>query len=441
MRAKTPRFVVLVAAVGLVASACTTGGGGFTIGILSPFTGDLSDFGPAMAEAVKLAAAQFEEAAKAANLEIEVDTASEDTQTSPDPGREAARKLLEANEVKLFVGPMASGVTIPVAESVAIPEKILLITPSATSGKITDLKDDGLINRTPPSDEFQAPILADLVAQNVPKGSEIALGARNDAYGVFIINGDEPSKLNGVKQELEARGLTTREPVFWNPEATTFDSEAQKLVDGSPAAWVLVDFPSTWQKISAALVRTDKWDPAKTFSADGLKTSKLPKDAPTGSGKEATEGMRGTAPGGVGIEAFNALWDKEVPDIVPETFSPQAYDATNLGLLAALQAAVKKAGSNEAGAVADQWADLESAEISAELRAVSREGQAVSWDNIGQGISAVLAGTDIDYDGVSGPVNLDENGNVESVGANYDVYVYQNGELVVTSVEKATALG
>jgi len=430
----------------LVAAACGNSGtkaaASIRVGSLPPLTGDLSDFGPSMAAAVKLATRVFKNAAKQAGLDLSIKVASADSQTKATAAAEGARKLIDVDNVKFIIGPMASSEVLPVSESVTIPKKILLITPSATSGKITALKDDGLTNRTPPSDEYQAPLLADLVAQSLPKGSTVALGARNDPYGVFMINGDKgPPVLNGVKQELEKRGYKTLAPVFWNPAATTFDSEAQALVKGSPAGWVLIDFPSTWQKISAALVRTGKWDPAKTFSADGLKTSKLSSDPPTGSGKRATEGMRGTAPGATGDQKFATLWNEKVgTKIIPETYAPQAFDGTLMALLAALQASVKKSAVGDEGKIATAFNAITSAEISAQLQAVSRDGQAFTFDKMEDAIKAVIAGKDINYEGVSGPCDLDKDGNVESVGANYDVYLFKDGKLTVTTVLKAKAL-
>jgi branched-chain amino acid transport system substrate-binding protein len=445
VKRRSPVLVAPFLALSLVVAACGGGGGAaaasIKVGSLPPLTGDLSDFGPSMAEAVKLAAKVFEEAAKKADLDLTITVSSSDSQTTATAAAEGARKLVDVDKVKFIVGPMASSEVLPVSESVTIPKQILLITPSATSGKITGLKDNGLTNRTPPSDEYHAPLLADLVAQSLPAGSTVALGARNDPYGVFMINGDAPSKLNGVKQELEKRGFKTAAPVFWNPAGTTFDSEAQALVKNSPAGWVLIDFPSTWQKISAALVRTGKWDPAKTFSADGLKTSKLSEDPPKGSGKKATEGMRGTAPGATGDPKFATLWNDRVgTSIVPETYAPQAFDGTLMALLAALQASVKKSAADDNEKIATAFNAITSSEISAQLQAVSRDGQKFTWDKLEAAIKAVVAGTDINYEGVSGPVDLDKDGNVESVGANYDVYDFKDGKLEVSSVVKAKAL-
>jgi hypothetical protein len=151
--------------------------------------------------------------------------------------------------------------------------------------------------------------------------------------------------------------------------------------------------------------------------------------------------MRGTAPGATGEKAFARLWDSRVKtDIQPETYAPQAFDATLLALLAQLKAAVDKAGSNDAADVTNEFDTVTSRQISAQLQSVSRDGTKYGWENLEDAISAVLDGKDINYEGASGPVDLDKDGNVESVGALYDVYVYKNGKLEVSNVVEAAAL-
>jgi len=44
---------------------------------------------------------------------------------------------------------------------------------------------------------------------------------------------------------------------------------------------------------------------------------------------------------------------------------------------------------------------------------------------------AAAAGDDIDYEGASGPIDLDENGDPSS--ANYSTWSYKNGELADTT--------
>src|SRR5919106_1427526 len=97
------RFAVIVApflALTLIVAACGDDGAGaaaasIRLGSLPPLTGDLSDFGPSMAEAVKLAGEVFSEAAKKAGLGITVTVSSQDSQTTAAAATEGARKLVD----------------------------------------------------------------------------------------------------------------------------------------------------------------------------------------------------------------------------------------------------------------------------------------------------------------------------------------------------------
>ena len=112
----------------------------------------------------------------------------------------------------------------------------------------------------------------------------VNVGVRNDAYGTGL--------QADFSEAWTAAGGTIGQSVEWNPDAATFDTEAQTLVEGSPDAWLIVDFPETFAKVGPALVRTGSWDPTKTFVTDGLRDASLPGSA----GDQATEGLLGTSP-------------------------------------------------------------------------------------------------------------------------------------------------
>ena len=161
-----------------------------------------------------------------------------------------------------------------------------------------------------------------------------------------------------------------------------------------------------------ALVRTGDWDPAKTFTADGLRSTDLPKDT----SKEATEGMRGTAPTSSETSAgaaFDALWKAEVEGD-RQTFDSSNFDAVMLVALAAA------AGGSSA-----------SADIAANIQAVSAApGEKYTFEQLGEALTALKNGEDIDYEGVSGPLDLDDAGDPGSAGANYRTWSYTGGALV-----------
>ena len=137
---------------------------------------------------------------------------------------------------------------------------------------------------------------------------------RNDAYGTALVA--------SFTEAWEANGGTVDKNVPYNPEAASLNSEAQQIASGNPDGWMIIDYTGTWAKMGPALVRTGNWDPAKTFTGDGLRSPDLPADA----GRETVEGMRGTVPTSLEAPAgaqFDALWTAEVQQ------PRQSYDAQN----------------------------------------------------------------------------------------------------------------
>ena len=228
------------------------------IGPVLPLTGDLASFGPSQAEAASIAVDRIRQALTAKGLaEVEVTLLDvEDDGGRSQAGVEGATKLVQTDDVNVLLGTMASSVTIPIAESVTIPNEVVQITPTSTAPEITDIEDDGYLWRILSSDTLQGSALVDAVAAAFGNDATINVGARNDAFGTAL------KEL--FEQGWEEGGGTIGASVTWNPEAATFDTEAGQLAGGNPDGWVIIDFPETFAKVGPALVRAGGWDPAKT---------------------------------------------------------------------------------------------------------------------------------------------------------------------------------
>ena len=400
------------ATVGLAACGDDDGGGGgeatlnMTIGDLVPLTGDLADFGPPGRKAADLALDQIQAAVEEVGAEHTVQVVHEDTQTDAQAGVQAARKLVDAENATCLAGAWASSVSIPVARSVSTRENVLQISPASTSDEISPLEDDGLMNRTSPPDRFQGPALADAMEEALggAQGKTVNIGARNDAYGTGLSD--------TFGEAWRGKGGQIGERVVYDPEQPSYNSEARQIASGNPDAWVIVDFPETYQKVGPALVRAGDWDPELTFITDGLASSGLPGDA----GRQATEGMRGTAPGspetGSASEAFDTLYT-DAPGPERQTFDAQNFDAVILCYLAAVAA-----GSTDG------------ADMAGELRDVTGPGgDKYTFEQLPDAIRALQDGNDIDYEGASGPVDLNEDG--DPTAGVYDLFRYRNGEIDV----------
>jgi len=372
------------------------------IGVSLPLSGDLADFGPAGEKAADLALSEIEAAIEEAGVEHTVELAKEDNCGAADPqcAVQAQRKLATSDGASCIAGPWGSADTIPSGESVSVPEEVPLISPSATSDEITGLDDEGFVNRTSPPDSFQGPTLANFLDEELggAEGKTVNIGARNDAYGTGLAE--------TFSAAWEGLGGSIGEEVIYDIDLPSYDTEAEQITSGSPDATVIIDFPETYNKVGPALVRTGNYDPGTTFVTDGLITDLA--DA----GEEAANGLRGTAPGvpddETQAEAFDEAYKAFDPtDVDRLTFDAQNFDAVVLCYLAAVAA-----GSTEG------------ADLAETIQTVSApEGDPYTSEELPEAIEALQNGDDIDYQGASGALDLDDAG--DTTAGVYDIYEFK----------------
>lgn len=394
-----------------------TGGGppnasfDLVIGDLVPLTGDLSAFGPPGRKAADLAVDQINEALGETGADITVNVEHADTQTQEQAAVQAARQLVSGG-AGCLAGAWASSNTIPVGTSVAARQRVPLISPASTSAEITGLNDNGFVFRTAPSDNLQGPALADVVEEELG-GTDgvISLAGRNDAYGEGL--------LEAFKAAWEEKGGQTQGPVLYDPEQPNFNSEASEIVSGNPAGYVIVDFPETYARMGAALARTGDFDASTLFVTDGLAAESVEK---VGSPERALVGARGTRPGlpegQEVVTAFDELFTS-APGPNRQSFDAQNFDATMLCFLAAVAA-----GSGEGPDIQEKLQEVSGA-----------PGTQYTYQQLPEAIEALQQGEDIDYQGVTGPIDFDDAG--DPTAATYEVFTYNDdGELeVVRTIE------
>src|SRR6266511_1852511 len=377
-----------------------------TIGDSVPLSGDLADFGPPGQKAADVAGDVINDAIDEAGVDHTVNVVHEDNCGGSDQqcAVQAARKMVESDNASCIAGAWASADTLPTAESVAIPEQVPLISPASTSDEITGLDDDGLVNRTAPPDSFQGPTLSEFLVEKALGGAEgmtVNVGARNDAYGTGL---DDT-----FSEAWEAAGGEIGQDVVYDIKLPNYDSEAEQIVSGNPDGIVIVDFPETYNKVGPALVRAG-FDPEKTFVTDGL----ISGDLAAGAGADAVNGLRGTAPGvpdgDPSEEAFDQLYtDAEPKDVDRQTFDAQNFDAVILCYLAAVAA-----GSTDGAEMADHIVDIS-----------APPGDQFTFERLPDAIEALQDGDDIDYQGASGPIDMNDAG--DATAGVYDIYEFQNG--------------
>jgi branched-chain amino acid transport system substrate-binding protein len=407
--------VAAAAAVGVASSAAGPTAGAaracsfeLRIGTVLPFTGDLSAFGPNMDRAVKLAVAIQNANLQRLGLSSQIRSvvvASEDGQTQARASVEAATKLVKTDRVDVVIGEMASSATIPMAQSVTIPNRVVTISPTSSAPQITAIRDGGYLWRVYPSDYLQGRVLAQAAIDAFGRGRTVNVGSRNDAFGNAL--------RNLFVREFRSRGGRVGANFAWNPNQPNFDGEAQRLVDGDPAGWVIIDFPDTFQKMVPSLFRTGEWEATRTLMTEALRNADALKKV-----ERAVVGLRGTAATSSGAPArasFDRLWKQQVKGGDAYTgFEGTAFDAANLAFLAAVRACSSRPAA-----------------IKTYLRAVSAPpGRKVTYRQMGTAIRLALAGRDVNYEGAWGPIDFDRNGDPGS--AVYEIWRYAGGDRITT---------
>ena len=407
MQAQSIRVFLVLAALMMLLVSCgsdeatPTPAPPVKIGSLMDFTGELAEFGGPMNDAILLAVGHVNAAGGVlGGRQIEV--VAEDGATSDVTSVDAARKLVNVDDVSALVGPLASGITLAVANAVTIPNQTPQISPSATSPALTVLEDDDFLFRTAPSDAFQGVILADLAH---------SLGYRS--AGVLFVNNPYGQGLaDQFTESFEAMGGQATS-VAHEPGQPSYASELTHATESDPDVLVAISYP-----VSAGVYIREAVDSgaADTFLfVDGSKSAELIAAV----GASSLEGMYGTAPGAV-ESAATAQFSSDYAAAYGDSTQPflrESYDAAVLFALA-----TEAAGSDDPVAVRDA------------MRAVSGPpgvevgpGQA----EIARALQLLRDGQEINYQGAGGPVDFDENGDV--TGA-MEIWKIANGAIVAEDV-------
>lgn len=151
------------------------------IGVILGFTGPIESLTPDMAASAELA---FKEASDSGILlggKKIAPVRADSTCTDSAAATAAAERLISSDGVAAIFGADCSGVTGAVANNVAVPNGVIMISPSATSPGLSSIKDNGYFFRTAPSDARQGQVLANVLKSRGIK--EVAVTFTNNDYG------------------------------------------------------------------------------------------------------------------------------------------------------------------------------------------------------------------------------------------------------------------
>ena len=385
----TKRFLILLPLIALAAGLfAVVGCAGeeepkepVKIGTLLDYTGDLGVYGPPMRNGVDLAVELVNDAGGV--LDAKLRAVHKDSGTSSIVAGDAARALVTVEGVGAIVGSLSSGVTMAVAESVTVPNKVVLVSPASTSPAVTAIVDDDFLFRTTVSDAAQGVVLARLARE---LGYESASTMYvNNAYGEGLSRQFQTS--------FEAAGGQVLATVPQESGQPSYVSELEKATAGNPDVLVAISYPE-----SAGVYVREALEGgyiATFLFCDGTKSQ----DMFDTLGASSFEGMHGTAPGAPDSDAktaFTNLYENRYGQLPTNPFIGESFDAAAL-----LALAIEKAGAADGTSIRDALRDVASA-----------PGEKVGPGDLARALELLGDDKDIDYVGVAGDQEIDENGDV-----------------------------
>lgn len=151
------------------------------IGTVVGFTGPLKSLAPDMAGGSELAMNEVNASGNFLNGATVVSVRGDSTCIDAAAATAVAERLITSDGVSGIVGADCSGVTNAMLQNVAVPNGMVMVSPSATSPALTTVEDNGLFFRTAPSDARQGVVMTEVIMDRGIKS--VAVTYTNNDYG------------------------------------------------------------------------------------------------------------------------------------------------------------------------------------------------------------------------------------------------------------------
>lgn len=347
-----------------------------SFGTLLPKTGSFIYTGPALQASVRLAVKDINEAGGIPGISVQLDEANQLDEGDGASAPQSTHELL-SNGVDVIIGAGTSAVSLKVIDEV-VCAGVILFSPSNSSPAFSTYKDHGFYFRTAPSDVLRGPELAKLLAAD-GNTTAVVIG-RDDRFG---------NDLRQLTQKaIEDSGGRVLDSFSYDQDALNYDREVQRIKDNNPDAIFLVGLNDTAPILTAMIEQGLGPQDKKVYGA-GYTSNSLPRLVnPRDPGVLA--GMKGIVVDDGG-DAFSSRLKEINPGLQDFSLGAEAYDAV---VVTALAAAV--AGTDAPAAIAER------------INGVTKQGEKCM--SYAACMTLVGEGTDIDYDGVSGPLEFADPG-------------------------------
>ena len=378
--------------------------GPLTVGFLMPATGSLADQAVVWEAAAQLAQTEINDAGGLMGRPLTLDI--QDSQMDNTMAATLAQTLLDGSHASFLLTADGTAPVIAIMQS-SLPKPAILLASTASGDELVTMDSTDTVFRT--------------VASVALIGGGTARAALDrGAKTMAILQGNNPYTLGCANAAAayfqQAGGTITATVTFPYAPSKTYDyaTDLATASAGAPDVIYLVPHPAVgitflqaWTAAASAKF-AGQW-----YLNETLRTPAIPSNV----GVAATEGMRSVCPAGnpAGDDVMIAAF-KKTPTAVGDPSIPRVaenYDAVYLMALAIAQAGTST--------------DVDA--LRTALRAVANPpGTVVGPGEFAKAVALIQAGTDINYEGASGPCDLDDQGNVNPTMAEWEL---QYGQFTV----------
>jgi branched-chain amino acid transport system substrate-binding protein len=384
------KLLLATAATALVAGAASADE--VKLGVLLGFTGPLDSLAPAIAAGAEFAMAEVNASGMMMDGITFTPVRGDSTCIDAGAATASAERLITSDGVKGIIGAMCSGATGAVLQNVAMPNGMVMISPSATSPALSTVEDNGLFFRTAPSDARQGEVMANMMKE---RGyNDVAVTYTNNDYGKGLAD--------SFAAAWEALGGTVTINAAHEDGKADYSAEVGALASAGGEVLVVAGYVDQGGSgVIQAALDSGAFD---TFELpDGMVSVTLEEKFGTD-----IDGSFGQTPGSSAAEAFVTVVGDAFD--ATSTYADNGYDAAALIMLA-----MQAAGSTDPQVYKDKIMDVANA-----------PGEQIFPGELGKALEILAAGGDVDLVGASA---VELVGQGESAGSYREIEM-QGGKLV-----------
>jgi len=357
------------------------------LGVFLGLTGPIESLVANMAPAAEQAIAEVNSSGKLLGGTKVIAVRADTTCVDAAAATAAIERLITSDKVSGVVGGDCSGVTTAALTNVALPNGMVMISPSATSPALSTVEDNGLFFRTAPSDARQGVVMTDVIMDKGYK--EVALTYTNNDYGKGLAD--------AFQNAFEAKGGTVTISAAHEDGKADYAAEVGALASAGGEVLVVAGYIDQGGKgIIQGSLDSGAFD---TFVLpDGMVGDALPKTIGPDLNGSFGQAPGTDSPGAGKLVEMATTYDASSP------FAAESYDAAALIMLA-----MQAAGSADPGEYKGKVMDVANA-----------PGEEILPGELGKALEILAGGGEINYVGAS---------NVELIGAGESAGNYREIEI------------